>query len=68
MPMELSRGIARLARSKPRRGAALKATAGAAATIRPRAQFAAARRHDERFVAGDWRLKGQARTMQLPWP
>lgn len=25
-------------------------------------------RRDERFVAGDWRLKEQPRTMQLPWP
>ena len=25
-------------------------------------------RRDKRFVAGDWRLKEQPRTMQLPWP
>jgi hypothetical protein len=63
MPMAVTRGIARSVRSRaaPRRG--LKSDGR-----RRRSQFAAARRHDERFVAGDWRLKGQARTMQLPWP
>lgn len=40
----------------------------AAAAAAPSSRERDSPRRDERFVAGDWHLKGQARTMQLPWP
>lgn len=57
---KVTRGIAR---RRPPEIESLKAMAGA---VRVQARFAAARRHDERFVAGDWHLKGQARQCNYP--